>query len=107
MRRHYQRLLEMLLPRYTRQPVQVPPSQTEGAIEPWAQTAFFNFTGLAALPASVTIDGYRYTLSASSGPVLQVPVRDCRGWEIDWGTATPAQFQILYTSDVRDRVAGL
>lgn len=107
LRRHYQRLLEAMLPQYHRQPVAVRASASEGTIEPWAQAAFFNFTGVATLPASISLDGVTYQLSASSGPVIKLPCRGCRGWSVEWGAETPVQFSIIFTSDIRDEVSGL
>ena len=107
MRRHYQRLLEMLLPQYRRDVQQVAANQEEGEIQPWAAVAFFIFPAIASLPSAVLIDGLSWYPDASSRPVLKLPVRDCRGWSINWGSVTPVAFQILFTSDVRDEVAGL
>lgn len=107
MRRSYQALLAMLLPQYRRDVVQVAANQEEGEIQPWAAVAFFVFPAIASLPASIQIDGLSWYPDASSRPVIKLPVRDCRGWGIQWGSVTPVAFQILFSSDVRDEVAGL
>jgi hypothetical protein len=107
MRRHYQALLAYLLPEYHSRVVPVQVGQLEGAIFPWAQRIFFNFSKLSALPLSIAIDTMVVYPAATSRPVISLPCRRAKSWEVDWGTAAPQGFSILYTSDVRDEVFGI